>query len=165
MTSRRAWLPPFAELGEVDSIDGFVMVLSPWAVRELRFDESLGRLHGYDFDICCQASAAGKKVVTANLPAIHHHSLDLISDPDSWIEAYIRLRRSGTARSHDVGSDDWRARTLRAQAEAACAKGQGSPWSSSITRRLAAARADREEPELAIDQAAAAAKRLLRRGR
>ena len=42
------------------------MVLSPWAVRELRFDESLGKLHGYDFDICMQARAAGKKVVTAD---------------------------------------------------------------------------------------------------
>ena len=41
------------------------MVLSPWAVRELRFDESLGKLHGYDFDICMQARAAGKKVVDA----------------------------------------------------------------------------------------------------
>ncbi len=37
-------LPPYATTGEVDSIDGFVMVLSPWAVRELRFDESLGKL-------------------------------------------------------------------------------------------------------------------------
>ena len=53
--------PPYAEPGEVDSIDGFVMVLSPWAVRNLRFDESLGKLHGYDFDICMQAKEASRR--------------------------------------------------------------------------------------------------------
>src|SRR5712691_567735 len=52
-------IPSFAHTGEVDSIDGFVMVLSPWAVKYLRFDESLGTLHGYDFDFCAQARAAG----------------------------------------------------------------------------------------------------------
>ena len=35
--------PAYAETGEVDTIDGFVMALSPWAVRNLRFDESLGQ--------------------------------------------------------------------------------------------------------------------------
>jgi hypothetical protein len=126
MTFSEDAAPSFAELGEVDSIDGFVMVLSPWAVRNLRFDESLGRLHGYDFDICCQAKAAGKKVATANLRAIHHHSLDLISDPDAWTESYIRLAEKwdGQLPHSDIGTDDWRAIALRAQAEAACAKGQ-----------------------------------------
>ena len=35
--------PPFARTGEVDVVDGFLLVLSPWVVRNLRFDESLGR--------------------------------------------------------------------------------------------------------------------------
>ena len=59
--------PSFAKTGEVDAIDGFVMAVSPWAVRNLRFDESLGKIHGYDFDFCAQARAAGHKVVTADL--------------------------------------------------------------------------------------------------
>jgi hypothetical protein len=128
MTYSENVAPTFAELGEVDSIDGFVMVLSPWAVRNLRFDESLGRLHGYDFDICCQAREAGKKVVTANLRAIHHHSLDLISDPDAWTEAYIRLAEKwdGKLPHSDAGTNDWRAVALRARAEAACAMGQAT---------------------------------------
>lgn len=88
---RAEGLPAYARPGEVDSIDGFVMVLSPWAVRELRFDESLGKLHGYDFDICMQAKAAGKKVVAADFRAIHHHSLELISEPETWIQTYVRL--------------------------------------------------------------------------
>ncbi len=73
-------IPVYAETGEVDSIDGFVIAFSPWAIENLRFDETIGGvLHGYDFDICMQARAAGKKVVTADLRVIHHHSLVLIS--------------------------------------------------------------------------------------
>ena len=125
MTYVPADKPSFAQLGEVDSIDGFVMVLSPWAVRELRFDESLGYFHGYDFDLCCQARAAGKKVMTADFRAIHHHSLDLINDPDAWTASYITLveKWEGVFGDGDRGSDDWKTRALRAEAEAACAKG------------------------------------------
>ena len=36
--------PPYARTGEVETLDGFVLVLSPWAVRNVRFDESLGAL-------------------------------------------------------------------------------------------------------------------------
>jgi hypothetical protein len=117
--------PSYAETGEVDSIDGFVMVLSPWAVRELRFDESLGQIHGYDFDFCMQARAAGKKVMTADFRAIHHHSLDLISNRDAWVEAHIRLMEKWDGRLPNArgASDDWKQRALRAEAEAAAAKG------------------------------------------
>jgi len=126
LTWDREDIPPFAKLGEVDSIDGFVMVLSPWAVRELRFDETLGMLHGYDFDFCCQVRAAGKKVVTADLRAIHHHSLELINDPEGWIATYVRLieKWDGKLPHVGTGADNLRMRVLRAEAEAAYAKGQ-----------------------------------------
>jgi hypothetical protein len=112
--------------GEVDSIDGLVMVLSPWAVRNLRFDESLGTLHGYDFDFCCQARAKGKKVVTADFRTIHHHSLDLISNPEAWKETYVRLveKWDGQFPDADNVGADWRSRALRAEADAAAARGQ-----------------------------------------
>ena len=38
-------------------MDGFVIALSPWVVRNIRFDESLGQLHGYDLDFCLQVRA------------------------------------------------------------------------------------------------------------
>src|SRR5436190_10029638 len=95
------------------------MVLSPWAVRELRFDESLGDLHGYDFDICMQARAAGKKVVTADFRVVHHHSLDLISDPEAWTLACIRLAEKWNGHLPDTGADHEQ-RARRAEAEAAC---------------------------------------------
>jgi hypothetical protein len=118
--------PSFTRTGEVDSVDGFVMAVSPWAVENLRFDESLGKLHGYDFDFCMQARAAGKKVVTADFRVVHHHSLELISDAETWIEAHIRVAekwdgRLPSAERRDV---DWRKRALRAEAEAAAAKGE-----------------------------------------
>src|SRR5829696_1621123 len=108
--------------GEVDAIDGLAMVLSPWAVRELRFDESLGQFHGYDFDLCMQARAAGKKVVTADFRVIHHHSLELITDPEAWTQSYIRLVEKWNGQLPDTAADPEQ-RALRAEAEAACARG------------------------------------------
>ena len=120
-------LPPYAHLGEVDSIDGFVMAITPWAMRELRFDESLGKIHGYDFDYCMQARAAGKKVVTADLQVVHHHSLRLIEDVECWINAYMQLAEKWDARIPRNGSrdDDWEWRARRAEAEASAARLMG----------------------------------------
>jgi Glycosyltransferase like family len=133
-------LPSYAHIGEVDSIDGVVMVLSPWAVRELRFDESLGDLHGYDFDICMQARAAGKKVVTADFPVVHHHSLNLIDDPEAWTLAYIRLVEKWNGDLPRTGADPEQ-RALRAEAEAACERLISASYrlrNQAIRRHLAA---------------------------
>jgi Glycosyltransferase like family len=112
--------PPFARTGEVDVVDGFLLVLSPWAVQNLRFDESLGALHGYDVDFCLQARAAGRKVVTADFRAVHNHSLDLVSDPEGWIEAHIRVAEKwhGKLPGATALDSDWRAIARRAMAEA-----------------------------------------------
>jgi hypothetical protein len=111
---------PVTRLGEVDTLDGFLLVVSPWAVRTLRFDESLGQLHGYDFDICLQAREQGRKVVTADFKAIHHHSLDLVGDPEGWVQAHIRVAEKWDGRMPNVGSagGDWKQRARRAEAEA-----------------------------------------------
>jgi GT2 family glycosyltransferase len=111
-------LPAYARTGEVDSLDGFIMVLSPWVVRNLRFDESLGQLHGYDFDFCMQVRNAGRKVVTADFRVIHHHSLQLVSNPETWLSAHMRLAEKWES---DNG-DDWRQRARRAEAEASLAR-------------------------------------------
>ena len=88
-------------------------------VRNLRFDESLGTLHGYDFDFCLQVAAAGRKVVTADFRAVHHHSLDLVSDPEAWIEAHMRVAEKWDGRMPGVGSapGSWKQRARRAEAE------------------------------------------------
>jgi hypothetical protein len=119
-------MPAYARTGEVDTIDGFVMGLSPWAVRNIRFDESLGRLHGYDFDYCLQVRAAGRKVVTADFKVVHHHSLELIADPEMWVEAHMRVAEKWDGRMPKVGvaTGSWKERARRAEAEAAAARAQ-----------------------------------------
>lgn len=60
---------------EVETVDGLLMVLSPWAVANLRFDqERFSGFDAYDADICFQARAAGRKVVVAPLEVAHRHS-------------------------------------------------------------------------------------------
>ena len=111
--------PPYARIGEVDTLDGFLLVLSPWVVRNLRFDESLGPIHGYDFDFCLQVRESGRKVITADIRAHHDHALEAFSDPQSWIEAHIRVAEKWDGRMPGVGwmPGDWRERALRAAAE------------------------------------------------
>jgi Glycosyltransferase like family len=117
-------MPPYACTGEVDTIDGFVMALSRWTVRNIRFDESLGQLHGYDFDFCLQVREAGRKVVTEGFRAIHNHSLELVSDPDTWVEAHMRIAEKWQGRMPHVGDGggDWKQRARRAEAESEAAR-------------------------------------------
>jgi hypothetical protein len=120
MTYNRNGIPPNVAPGEADSIDGFVMVLSPWAVQNVEFDETMGDLHGYDFDVCCQVRAAGRKVVTANFRAIHHHSLEVISDPSGWKDSYIRMIEKWEGKLPNVRlPDDLKLHSLREEADAA----------------------------------------------
>ena len=104
---------------EVEALAGFLLVLSPWAVRELRFDEGLQLGVGFDVDLCRRARAAGRKVVTADLPAILHRPLELIEHRDIWIEAHI-----AAAERWDLPEEDWRARARRAEAERDAARAQ-----------------------------------------
>lgn len=117
-------MPAYAQTGEVDVVDGFVLVLSPWVVRNVRFDESLGQLHGYDLDFCLSVREAGKKVVTADLKTVHHHSLDLVSNPDTWIQAHIAVAEKWDGRMPGVGTagGDWKHRARLAEAEAAASR-------------------------------------------
>ena len=136
-------IPSYAQLGEVDMVDGFVLAFSPWAIRNLRFDEITGgALHGYDFDICHQARDAGKKVMTADLKVIHHHSIELISDLDTWVNAHIKFSKKW---QHMLptpeGPEDsqWEDRARRAEAEASAARtlaGVGHLINESMEREL-----------------------------
>jgi hypothetical protein len=124
MHPARAAPPAYARTGEVDTLDGFILVVAPWSVRNLRFDESLGMFHGYDLDFCLQVRDAGRKVLTADLKVVHHHSLKLLSDPENWIEANIRLTQKWEARFPQIGAEvghrsaDWKARARRAESTA-----------------------------------------------
>ncbi len=111
--------PPWAQTGEVETLDGFVIALAPWAVRTIRFDESLSRFHGYDLDYCLQVREAGRKVVTADFRAIHHREIEMLPDPEEWIEAHINVAEKWDGRMPGIGTapGSWRERALRAEAE------------------------------------------------
>ena len=100
------------------------MVFSPWAVRNLRCDESIGLLHGYDFDLCRQARAAGRRVLCADLPVAHHHSLDLVTEIEIWVSAHMRAAEPFDDAAPGPGAPDeaWRERARRAEAAAAAAR-------------------------------------------
>ena len=96
-----------------------MLALSPWAVRSIRFDESLSRFHGYDLDYCLQVREAGRKVVTADFRAIHHREIEMVPDPEEWIEAHISVAEKWDGRMPGIGTapGSWRERALRAEAE------------------------------------------------
>ncbi len=159
-----AWddAPPYAHTGEVDTLDGFVLVLSPWAVRNVRFDESLGRFHGYDLDFCLQVREAGRKVVTADFRAIHHHALEMLPRPArSGSRPTCASPRSGTAacRASAPAPGTWRERALRAEAERDAARRDGAHEGARARgarpRARARHRRDAREPVLAPHRAAA----------
>jgi hypothetical protein len=109
----------------VDTVDGCVLALSPWAVRNVRFDESLPG-HGHDLDYCLQARAAGRRVSTIDTRVIIHRSLALIEDWDLWQEAHMQVAAKWEGRppwegsaSLELSDERMRARRAEAQAEAA----------------------------------------------
>lgn len=87
--------------GEVDMVDGYLLVLSRWAIRELRFDEeNLGPgFHGYDADICFQARERGRKVLAVEMDVAHHrNSVGPSHYREDWLRAQISFRRKWEAR-------------------------------------------------------------------
>jgi hypothetical protein len=65
-------------------------------------------------------------VVTVDFKAIHHHSLDLVSNPETWIEAHMRVAEKWDGRMPGVGvaGGEWKQRARRAEAEAAVWRAQ-----------------------------------------
>jgi hypothetical protein len=126
LTWNEAENPAYARTGEVETLDGFVLALSPWTVRNVRFDEGLGsQIHGYDLDFCLQVREAGYKVMTADFKVVHHHSLELLSDPEVWIGAHMKIAEKWEGRMPGIGlpnwgaaHEDWKQRARLAEAEA-----------------------------------------------
>jgi GT2 family glycosyltransferase len=112
---------PAPRTADVDTVYGVLLALSPWVVRNLRFDESLGPVHGYDFDLCAQVRSAGRKVLIADLEVAHHHSLDLVTETEPWVEAHMRVADKWE-QPVPGGDEAWERRARRAEAEAAAAR-------------------------------------------
>ena len=114
-----SWAQRTPPPAEVDAVDGMLMVLSPWAVRTVRFDEHL-RGHGFDLDYCFRVAEAGRRIVTADLRVIHHRSLEMVGEIDAWVDAHVRAAEKWEPDTLD--EDGWRRRARRAEAEREAAR-------------------------------------------
>jgi Glycosyltransferase like family len=159
--------PPYARTGEVETLDGFVLVLSPWVVRNVRFDESLGSFHGYDLDFCLQVREAGRRVVTADFRAIHHRPLEMLPDPKEWIDAHMRVAEKWGGRMPRIADapGTWRERALRAEAERDAARADARSTAFKIDAHAAMLEHALIETRESISWRITAPLRLLRRGR
>jgi hypothetical protein len=117
------WATRHPPPGEVEVLDGQLLVLSPWAVRNVRFDETLLLGHGFDLDYSLRVRDAGRKLVVADLEVTHHRSLELISDLAVWVEAHIEMAEKWDSALNEVPADESgykrRARRAEARREAA----------------------------------------------
>jgi hypothetical protein len=120
-----SWKPTTPAPAEVEVLDGRLMVLSRWALETLRFDESLQLGYGYELDLCLKARAAGRKVMTAELPVAYHtRTLRVLNDYDLWIEGHIQAAERLASRLEEpaAAEADWMERARRAEAEREAAR-------------------------------------------
>jgi hypothetical protein len=105
---------------EVETVDGFLMALSPWAVQNVRFDESLSLGFGYDLDFCLRVREAGRRVLTEDLHVVHHHAeLELVDDRDLWMVGHAQAAEKLESRllGRAPTPDEWKQRARRAEAD------------------------------------------------
>lgn len=111
---------------EVEVLDGSLLILSPWAVRNLRFDEHPLLDHAFAVDFCRQVRAAGRKLWVADLRVVLHRPLGLIAEKngEGWMLAHQRLAEKwdGPGPADDGA---WRPRARRAEAAREAARAMG----------------------------------------
>jgi hypothetical protein len=118
-----AWADPGPAPARVDVVEESLLVLSPWAVRNLRFDEGLVLGYGFDVDFCLQAREQGRSVMTVPVPLVTHRDLDLVSDPELWAQAHQMLAAKWEGRwPAQAAAGDWKERARRAEAELEAAR-------------------------------------------
>jgi hypothetical protein len=120
------WAARQSASGEVDTVDGFLLALSPWAVRNVRFDEGLFLGTGFDVDYCLQVQREGRKVVAADFAVVYHRSLELVPKEalEVWVEAHMHWAEKWEDRLAAAGQNhvDWKERARRAEAEREAAR-------------------------------------------
>ncbi len=119
-----AWTHPSRPPAAVDAVDGLLLALSPWAVRNLRFDEGIELGYGFDLDYCLRARAAGQRVVTFDARVIQHRPLELVEEMELWVQAHIAFAERWDARliGPPGAEADLIARARRAEAEREAAR-------------------------------------------
>jgi hypothetical protein len=92
---------------EVEAVDGMLLVLSPWAAREVRFDERFTPyFHGYDIDYCFQVRARGRRCLIGPLDCIHHTG-PWSEHHGDWVQAELMWQRKWGARGARPAALAW----------------------------------------------------------
>jgi hypothetical protein len=113
--SARAGTPP----ANVDTVAGYLLVLSPWTAQSLRFDEELSLGVGFELDFAMRLRQAGRKIVTADFRMIRHGVIDIVEELDAWMEGHIALAEKWDGRlpCAPPRPTDWKERARLAEAE------------------------------------------------
>jgi hypothetical protein len=118
------WAEHLSPPGEVEALDGQLLILSPWAVQNIRFDEELLLSHGFDLDFSLQVRQSGRKLLVAELEVVHHRPIELVNDLAVWVEAHIQVAENWDQVLHDppAGEQTWKRRARRAEAQREAAR-------------------------------------------
>lgn len=162
-----SWTRHIPPPGEVEAVDGQLLVLSPWVVRNLRFDEALLLGHGFDLDFGMQVREAGRKLVVADLHVVHHRSLELVSDLAVWVEAHIQVAEKWSHRLGDVPRDEagWKRRARRAEARREAARAIAMSESLKLDARVLELEREFEQKKATVSWRLTAPLRALNRAR
>lgn len=73
--------------GDVDILEGSLLVFSPYAAKTFRFDTRLSGFHGYD-EISKQVTNAGLRVVVVDVDTYHHNAMGFKSEQShqEWLQ-------------------------------------------------------------------------------
>jgi hypothetical protein len=118
------WSEHLAPPGEVEALDGQLLILPAWTVRNVRFDEALLLGHGFDLDFSLQVRQAGRRLVVEDLEVVHHRPIELVGDLAVWVEAHIQVAQKWEGTLHELPSDElsWKRRARRAEARREAAR-------------------------------------------
>lgn len=124
---------------EVEVLDGSLLVLSPWAVQNVRFDEALSLDFGHNVDYCLQVLAAGRRAMTADFEVVYHRSIGLVDNLDLWKEAHIHVAEKWDDQlaADEPNSEGWKQRARRAEADREAAQTIAYSASSILKAELA----------------------------
>jgi hypothetical protein len=135
-----SWLQTSPPPAEVETLDGALLVISPWTLRNVRFDESLRLRYGFDLDYCLQVGATGRKIMTADLRTVRHRPLELVPRPQhqAWVDAHMAVAAKWADRLPAPGpaGGSWKQRARYAEAEREAARTIAYSSSSDLEAQL-----------------------------
>ncbi len=75
--------------GDVEALEGSLLVFSRWAIENLCFDIQYPGFHGYDMDVSRTARSMGQRVVVVDVDTHHHNETGFKSSAshEEWYEA------------------------------------------------------------------------------